>query len=49
MTDKPDVPDPATLRPSAAGMREGVKIDASLDQLGTAMVRGGATRRESDD
>ena len=49
MTDKSGVPDPATHRLPAAGMREGVKIDSSLDRLGTAMVRGGATRRESDD
>lgn len=49
MTDRPDVPDPTTYRLSGAEMREDVKIDASPDRLGTAMLRGGATRRGSGD
>lgn len=38
----------AKHQPSAAEMREEIKIDATLNQLGAAVVRGGAERKPSD-
>lgn len=40
--------DPAAHQPTTAEMNEPVKIDANLDQLRAAMVRGGADRQTNE-
>lgn len=47
MPDKNERQNPGRHQPTAAEMNEPVKIDATLDQLAAAMVRGGAERVEA--
>lgn len=39
---------PATHQPTKAELNEPVRIDATLDELGEALMQGGAPRREPE-